>query len=345
MDRARRPLHAATIAIGMTAALAVAAVGQSPAPTAAPTPTPFESTPGAVTLVAYSTPREAYEELIPLFNATEAGANVAFETSFGASGDQSRAVEAGLPADLVALSLAPDVDRLVEPGIIAPDWAANEAAGMIHDSVVVLVVRSGNPKGITGWEDLVRDDVTVITPNPFTSGGAQWNVLAAYGAQIAAGKTEEEAVAWLAELFAHVAVLDKSARESLQTFVAGQGDVLISYENEAIIAQQKGEAFDYIIPDATVLIENPIALTLNGDAPEQAAAFLEFLYSPEAQRVFGEKGFRPRVPEVLAEFDYAVPAQLFTVADFGGWGEFRPKFFDKEAGIVTAILAGMGIEP
>lgn len=339
-----RPLtaRAGAVAIALAGIVATGAVAQDPAPTPVPS---FETTPGAVTLVAYSTPREAYEELIPLFNATEAGANIAFETSFGASGDQSRSVEAGLPADIVALSLAPDVDRLVEPGIVSADWAANEYAGMIHDSVVVLVVREGNPKGITGWDDLVRDDVSVITPNPFTSGGAQWNLLAAYGAQIRAGKTEAEAIDWLARMMARVAVLDKSARDSLQTFVAGQGDVLISYENEAIIAQQKGETFQYIVPDATVLIENPIATTLTGDAPEQAQAFLDFLYTPDAQRVFASKGFRPIDPAIAAEFPFAAPAQLFTIAEFGGWGEFRPKFFDKETGIVTGILAGMGIEP
>jgi sulfate transport system substrate-binding protein len=253
-------------------------------------------------------------------------------------------VEAGLAADIVALSLAPDVDRLIEPGIIAPDWAATPTNGMIHDSVVVLAYRPGNPKGITGWDDLVREDVTVITPNPFTSGGAQWNVLAAYGAQISAGKTEEEAIAYLTELFRHVTVLDKSARESLQTFAAGQGDVLIAYENEAIVAQQAGLPLEYLVPDATVLIENPIATTLNGDAPARAQAFVDFLYTPEAQRVFGSKGYRPVVPEVLAEFTYPTPAQLFTVADFGGWSEFRPKFFDKETGIVTGILQGLGIQ-
>ena len=146
-----------------------------------------------LTLVAYSTPREAYEEIIPLFQATEAGANVEFEQSYGASGDQSRAVEGGLPADVLALSLAPDIDRLVEPGLVAEDWADDDFSGMVTESVVVLAVRPGNPKNIQTWEDVVREDVAVITPNPLTSGGARWNVMAAYGAQIEQGKTEEEA--------------------------------------------------------------------------------------------------------------------------------------------------------
>ena len=168
---------------------------------AEPTPT-FDAQPGAVTLVAYSTPREAYAELIPLFQATEAGAGTTFEESYGGSGDQSRAVQAGLPADVLALALWPDIQRLVEPGIVADGWDDNEYGGIIHDSVVVFDVRPGNPKNIHTWEDLIRDDVAVITPNPITSGGAQWNILAAYQAQIDAGKTEEEAIDYLEALAA-----------------------------------------------------------------------------------------------------------------------------------------------
>ena len=332
----------------LSAALVVAFVGgaiaQSPAPTPTPAPS-FETAPGAVTLVAYSTPREAFELLIEQFQATEAGAGVEFETSFGASGDQSRAVAAGLPADIVDFSLEPDITRLVDAGIIAPDWNANEHAGIVTDSVVVLATRPGNPKNIQGWDDLIRDDVSVITPNPFTSGGAMWNIMAAYGAQIKAGKTEAEALDYLAQLIAHVSVLDKSARESLQTFIAGQGDVLITYENEAIIAQQKGEDLPYIVPDATILIENPAAVTLNGDAPDAAKAFLDHLYTSEGQAVFGDKGYRPVVAEVAANYSYPAPANLFTIADFGGWGEVKTTFFDKENGLVTGILAGIGVEP
>ena len=341
----------ASVAGALSAALVVALTGSTiaqspsaPAPTPAPVPS-FESAPGAVTLVAYSTPREAFEALIDQFKATEAGAGVEFETSFGASGDQSRAVAAGLPADIVEFSLEPDITRLVDAGIVAPDWNANATKGMVTDSVVVIATRPGNPKNILGWDDLIRDDVSVVTPNPFTSGGAMWNIMAAYGAQIKAGKTEAEALDYLAKLFAHVSVLDKSARESLQTFLAGQGDALITYENEAIIAGQKGEDLPYIVPDATILIENPAAVTLNGDAPQPAKAFLDYLTTPEAQTVFGNLGYRPVVPEVAATFSYPTPAQLFTIADFGGWGEVKTKFFDTATGLVTGILAGIGVEP
>jgi sulfate transport system substrate-binding protein len=303
---------------------------------------PVETTPGTVTLAAYTTPREVYEELIPMFQATEAGAGVQFETSYTGSGDQSRAVEAGLPADIVALSMWPDVDRLVEPGIVAPDWDDNEHAGIVSNSVVVFAVRPGNPKGIATWDDLVREDVDVITPNPFTSGGAQWNLLAAYQAQLEQGRTEDEAREYLKQLVANTSVMDRSAREALTTFAAGQGDVLIAYENEAVFAQQAGQPLEYIVPEQTLLIENPATVTLTGDALVPAQAFVDFLYTPEAQAVFGQKGYRPEVDEVLAQFDFQEPADLFTIADMGGWPEARPRFFDPETGIVAGIFAELG---
>ena len=290
-----------------------------------------------LTLVAYSTPREAYEEIIPLFQASEAGQGIAFDQSYGGSGDQSRAVEGGLPADVVALSLAPDVDRLVEPGLVAEEWADDEYNGMVTESVVVFAVRPENPKNIQTWDDLLRDDVEVITPNPLTSGGAKWNIMAAWGAQTEQGKTEEESTEYLRGLFETVPVQDKSAREALQTFLGGKGDVLLAYENEVITAQQAGETLDYVLPEQTILIENPVAVVAESEHPEQAQAFVDFLRTPEAQRVFGEKGYRPVVDEVLAEFDYVEPAGLFTIADFGGWEEVNPTFFDPDTGIVAEV--------
>ena len=190
-----------------------------------------------------------------------------FTESYGASGEQRRAVEAGLPADVLEFSLEPDMTKLVDAGIVGSDWNQNQYKGFVTDSVVVLVVRKGNPKGIQGWDDLVKPGVEVIEPNPFTSGGAKWNIMAAYGAQLKAGKSDAEAEAYLAELFKHVPVQDKSAREALQTFVGGKGDVLLSYENEAIAAQQAGEQVDYIVPDATILIENPLAVAKDTQRP------------------------------------------------------------------------------
>src|SRR5437588_2351372 len=218
-------------------------------------------------LVAYSTPKEAYADIIPAFGRTAAGKRVTCSQSYGASGDQSRAVAAGLPADVVAFSLAPDVSKLVDKGLVAPTWDRDPYHGMVTDSVVVLAVRKGNPKHIGSWADLLRPGIQVITPNPFTSGGARWNVMAAYGAQIEQGRTPAQALAYLAQLFKHVPVQDKSARDSLQTFTGGKGDVLISYENEAITAQQKGQSLDYVIPDQTILIENPIAVVKDSKDP------------------------------------------------------------------------------
>ena len=291
-----------------------------------------------LTLVAYSTPREAYEEIIPLFQATPEGANVVFETSFAGSGEQSRAVESGLPADVLALSLEPDITRLIEPGFVAEDWNADEYKGMVTDSVVVLAVREGNPKGIATWDDLLKEGVEVITANPLTSGGARWNIMAAWGAQLQQGKSEDEAIEYLRQLFTHVPVQDKSAREALATFTGGKGDVLLSYENETITAQQNGEPIEYAIPAETILIENPVAVVTESANPEKAAEFIAFLRTPEAQRIFGEKGYRSILPEVLAEFDdYPTPETLFTIANLGGWSEVTTKFFDPDTGIVAQV--------
>jgi sulfate transport system substrate-binding protein len=293
-----------------------------------------------LTLVAYSTPREVYAQLTKDFAETDVGEGVSFDESYGSSGEQSRAVDSGLPADVVAFSLAPDVERLVEAGIVEDGWDGDQYKGMVTSSVVVFAVRKGNPKGIETWDDLVRDGIEVIEPNPFTSGGARWNVMAAYGAQLKLGKTHEQAVEYLHELFKHVSVQDKSARESLQTFTGGKGDVLLAYENEAILAQEKGEDLDYVVPQQTILIENPVAVTK--DAPEAATAFLGYIRSEEAQRVFGKAGYRP-VNEALAdEFQFPMPPGLFTIADVGGWDDVQARFFDREDGIMAGIQREVG---
>src|SRR5437016_7182488 len=214
-------------------------------------------------LLAYSTPKSAYEQLIPAFQATPDGKGVSFSQSYGGSGEQSRAVTNGQHADVVNFSLEPDVERLVKGGLVSPSWNQDATHGFVTNSVVVIMVRKGNPKHITGWSDLVKPGVQVVTPNPFTSGGARWNIMAAYGSQIEQGKTPAQAQAFLSALLHNVPVQDKSARDATQTFAGGKGDVLISYENEAIAAQKKGIKLDYIVPDQTILIENPIAVTKN----------------------------------------------------------------------------------
>jgi sulfate/thiosulfate-binding protein len=331
--------------VALLAATQLAACGGSESLSANAAPDRAHAAPGGdkkISLVAYSTPREVYEELIPMFRETPGGANVEFEPSYASSGEQSRAVEAGLPADYVAFSLEPDVTRLVDAGLVAPDWSDTEKYdGMVSDSVVVFVVREGNPKRIHTWDDLLREDVEVITPNPFTSGGAKWNLMAAYVGQLEQGKSEEEAVQFLRDLLANVPVQNKSAREALQTFAIGLGDVMLAYENEAIFVERESEAIEHIVPDQTILIENPAAVTAS--ATPEAASWLEFVQSPEAQRVFGEYGYRPVDPDVAAEFDFPQPAGLFTIGDLGGWTEVNEKFFDRENGIVAAIESELGV--
>ena len=284
-----------------------------------------------LSLVAYSTPQEAYEELIPAFRA-KGGSGVSFSQSYGPSGDQARAVESGLPADVIHLSLAPDMKKLVDAGLVAPGWE------MGTRSVVVFVVRKGNPKGIKTWDDLVKPGIEVIEPNPFASGGARWNVMAAYGAQLAQGKSKQEAEDYLLALFKNVPVQDKSARDALQTFTGGKGDVLLSYENEAIAAQQAGQEVDYVIPPETILIENPLAVAKK--AGPEAKEFVDFVRSPEGQKIFAEKGYRPVVDGVK---EFPAPKKLFTIEEFGGWDKVMKDFFDPEKSIVADIEKSIGV--
>ncbi len=297
-----------------------------------------------ITLVAYSTPREAYEAIIPAFQETADGEGVDFEQSYAASGEQSRAVESGLPADFVGFSLEPDVTRLVDAGLVDANWAEDEYNGMVTDSVVVFAVRPGNPKNIQTWDDLLQEGLEVITPNPFTSGGAQWNIMAAYGAQLEQGKTEEEGVEYLRDLFLNnVPVQDKSAREALQTFTGGKGDVLLAYENEAIFAKNAGQPLEYVVPDETILIENPVAVVNTSKNVPTVEAFIEFLRGEEAQKIFGENGYRPVNEAVAGEFDFPTPPGLFTIADLGGWADVRAEFFDRENGIFADIEEELGV--
>jgi sulfate/thiosulfate-binding protein len=300
---------------------------------------------GSIALVAYSTPQQAFEEgIIPAFQGTAAGEGSQFTTSFGSSGDQRRAVEAGQEADFVDLSLEPDMTSLVEAGLVPRNWNANEHRGFITNSVVVISTRPGNPEGIEGWDDLVSGDVEIITPNPATSGGAKWNVVAAYGAQIAQGKSKQEALDFVAQIFANTSVLDDSARDSLQTFASGKGDVLIGYENEAIQAQEEGVELEYVIPDETILIENPAAVTTEANDPQTAKAFLDFIWSDEGQQTFADYGYRPVSDSVLAENRDQFPdvPGLFTIDELGGWAKVDDELFDDESGKVTEILRNQG---
>jgi sulfate transport system substrate-binding protein len=327
----------AAVALSATLALGVTACGGSDAS--------GSGDGGSVDVVAYSTPEEAYtDDLEPGFTATPDGEGVEFSNSFGASGDQSRAVEAGQQADVVHFSLEPDMTRLVDAGMVAEDWADNENNGTVENSVVVFVTRPGNPDEIQDWDDLVTGDVEVLTPNPFTSGGARWNLMAAYGNKvITEGASEEEGIQYLEDLLNNVPVQDESARDALGTFLGGQGDVLLAYENEAIAAQNAGEELDYVIPDSTLLIETPIAVTT--EAGDAAQAFVDYQFSDEGQQLWADSGYRPVVESVLRENQdsFPTPADLFTIADLGGWEQVTIDFFDPENGSVAAIEQNLGV--
>ena len=298
---------------------------------------------GKLDLVAYSTPQEAYDELIPAFGRTAAGDGVKVSTSFGASGAQSRAVVAGQPADVVEFSLETDVTRLVDEGLVAEDWNANRYQGMVTDSVVVLVVRKGNPKGIRTWADLAKPGVKVVTPNPFSSGSARWNLMGAYGAAIKQGKTPGQALAFVKSVLRNTVAQPESGAKATAAFTSGTGDVLISYENEALEAQRAKQAVDYVIPDETLLIENPVATVAKSGNAEQAKAFVDFLYTEPAQKIFAEHGYRPVVRSVLDEKKFPTPAGLFTIRDLGGWPEVAKAFFDTKAGSITKIENELGV--
>jgi sulfate/thiosulfate transport system substrate-binding protein len=296
-----------------------------------------------LTLVAYSTPQSAFEKLIPAFQATPDGKGVSFKQSYGPSGEQSRSVANGLHADVVDFSLEPDVERLVESGLVDASWNQNATHGFVSDSVAVIIVRKGNPKHIEDWSDLVKSGVQVVTPNPFTSGGARWNIMAAYGAQIKEGKTPAEAETYLKELFENVVSQDSSARNALQTFLSGRGDALIDYENEAIADQGKGEPIEYVIPKDTILIQNPIAVVGKGSAAGTAQKFVDYLTSPAGQTIWAREGYRPVIAGVAAAAKFPKPPGLFTIDALGGWKKVTKEFFDPETGIVTKIEQSLGV--
>src|SRR5712691_7278245 len=293
-------------------------------------------------LVAYSTPKEAFAKIIPAFQATPAGRGITFTQSYGPSGDQAQAIVAGLPADVVDLSLQPDLQTLVKAGLVDKSWDKNAYHGIVTRSVVVFVVRQGNPKHIKDWSDLVKPGIEVLTPNPFTSGGARWNVMAAYGAQLRKGKTPKQAVAYLDTLFHHVSVQDKSARAALNTFLSGKGDVLLTYENEAKLAIAKGQSAYYVIPKATIRIENPIAVLKTSKNKAAANAFVIFLYSPTAQKLFADSGYRPVNLSVIKSFNFPVRPWLFTIGYVGGWDKVEKQFFDPDNGVMAKIERGLG---
>lgn len=306
-----------------------------------------------VAIVGYSVLEEANHGVQNAFTQTDAGRGATFTESYGASGDQSRAVEAGQRADEVHLSLEPDVTRLVDAGLVAPDWKDNATNGVCTDSVVVFVVRKGNPKNITSWSDLTKPGVQIVTPDPASSGSAKWNLLAAYGSVTGNGGDDAAAQAYVQKFFANVIALPASGRQATSTFTSGKGDVLLSYENEAILARQSGTDFDYVVPTSSLLIENSCALLQ--EHSEAAEKWLDFQKSAPGQKLYAATGYRPLASvadqlhdlTVTGAMDPSKPfpaiATLLTVDDdFGGWDAANKKFFDPHSGLLTQLQEEAG---
>jgi sulfate transport system substrate-binding protein len=298
-----------------------------------------------INLVAYSVPKPAYDALAAAFAKTSEGKDFKVNASYGPSGTQRDAVLNGQPADYVAFSVEPDLTALV-PDKVDPSWNSGPTKGLVSDSVVVITVRPGNPLHITGWDDLTKPGVQIVTPDPATSGSAKWNILAAYSHVLSDGGTAAEASNYLKQFFSHVVSRATSGSDAMQQFLNGTGNVLISYEDEAIDARQAGEPVDYVVPDETMLIQNPAAVTK--DAPQVAKDFLSFVESEKGQEIFASKGFRPvlsgtKIPTVEGANDpsnpFPQPAHLTTIDDLGGWDVVNDKFFGDN-GIVTTIESG-----
>ncbi len=304
-----------------------------------------------LSIVGFAVPEAANKAIAAEWNKTPEGEGVKFKTSYGASGDQSRAVESGLKADYVHFSVPSDVTRLVDADLVAEDWNAGDNKGIVSTSVVVFAVREGNPLGIEDWDDLTADGIEIVTPNPASSGAARWNALAAWGQVIESGGTEEEAEQYVTDLYNNAVALPNSGRDATTAFVGGTGNVFLTYENEAILARQNGQEIDYVIPPTTLLIENPGAVLI--DANPKAADWLDFVLSEGGQTQFALKGFRPlegsgvEVDEVEGAEDPSNPfpeiETLLTVDEaFGSWSDLSSKFFDEETGIVSQIIAQTG---
>ncbi len=297
---------------------------------------------GKLDVVGYSTPEAVYEEALePGFQGTPKGAGVSFSNSFGASGDQSRAVEAGQPASVVHFAQGGDMSRLVDAGLVSKNWDKQPYHGIAQDSVVAIMVRKGNPEGIESFDDVLGKDVEVITPNPFSSGSARWNIMALYGTELHQGKSEAEALAAVKALLEKTVVQPGSARDALAAFTQGEGDVLLGYENEAIKAQSEGEEIDYVVPPSTILIETPIAVTEG--APAAAQAYLDYNWSDAGQEIWAENGYRPVNPKLVDPKQFPTPKDLFTIAELGGWDKVNDEFFDDETGKVAEIEKELGV--
>jgi sulfate/thiosulfate transport system substrate-binding protein len=299
-----------------------------------------------LSVVGYSTPESVYAETLePAFEKTPQGKGVTFSNSFGASGDQSRAVAAGQPASVVHFSTGSDMERLVEEGeIVSKDWTKQPYGGIATDSVVVILVEKGNPLGIKSFKNLEEnEDAEVITPNPFSSGSARWNIMAVYGSAIEEGANEAEALEAVKTVLEKTTAQPGSGRDAFSAFSQGEGNVLLTYENEAIKAEKEGEEVEYVIPPYTIQIETPIAVTKEAPEP-QTEDFLKWMWSDEGQELWAENGYRPVNPKLVDPKEFPAPERgLFKISKFGGWAKVKDQYFDEEEGSVAKIEQELGV--
>jgi len=324
------------IAIPQSLAVALTAAGLLGI-AAAPLTAQASSSPVTLNIVGYSVVKDAFAKLSAAYQKTAAGKNVNFTFAFGPSSTEASDVIAGQPADVVNLALEPDMAKLEAAGDVASDWDHGPYRGMVSDSVVVFIVRKGNPKHLETWADLVRPGIQVLTPNPFTSGGARWNILAAYGAQRELGMSKAQSQAYLVKLFEHIPTQDPSASAALADFLSGTGNVLLDYEDDAILAEKSGADISYIIPPQTILIQNPLAVIEKSSNPAAAKAFATYLVSTAGQTIWATEGFRPVDPQVAAKFHFPHPQKLFSISYLGGWTSVANTFFNPTTGIVAKV--------
>lgn len=335
----RRTLAVVSLTVASAMALTACAGGSSDV-VGGPGVGTADGSAGTVHLFAYAVPKVAFDKLIPAFQQTDAGRGVQFQQAYGASGDQSRKVEAGAAADFVNFSVEPDVTRLVDAGLIDPAWNSGPHHGVPFGSVVTIVVRKGNPKAIHDWDDLLKPGIEVVTPNPFSSGSAKWNLLAPYAARSNGGTDEAAGLAYVDTLVReHVKTQPKSGREATEAFLQGSGDALLSYENEALFAERNGDPVEHVTPPTTFKIENPAAVLKASTNLAPATAFNDFLYTPPAQKLLAEAGFRVVDETVAAEFAgaFPTPTKLWTVQDLGGWKRINDSLFAKDVGAIAKI--------
>jgi sulfate transport system substrate-binding protein len=302
----------------------------------------------SVALVAYSTPKPVMAKLIARFQHQPAGQGVSFSQSYGPSGSQARAIAAGQPADIAFLSTGLDVDTIAAAGLVSKSWTKAPNQGIVADSVVAFVVRPGNPKHIHGWKDLIKPGVQVVTPDPFPSGSAKWNVLAAYGAMRKSGESNKQAISYVTKLFKNVVSQDSSGSNAANTFFSGKGDVLITYESEAYAAFAAGKQGKLVAPRPTMLIQLPMVPTAH--ASSAAKAFIKYAHAPKQQKIFAANGYRPVVNSVLKSPDLAGwkkkynTGPTFNIRDklFGGWLQANKVWFDLDSGRMVSIERAVG---